>query len=210
MVQATTMTAVMAEKDPPVFRDFLGIGRKDDATVKQPQPSPGVARRNTAGFDDDGEAEISTRASSGTSGRFETCSAPGILPPFSSAFPSTSDPGSGIRLNLGKVVCSGWIHLLSYALKLQCNQLLLRWFRKESSLNLIVFFFLVGSLEHLLPKFDIQSIKYEILEGWTPTSILKLDKASGLNILIPRRIASMSQIASVKILTSSHPCNCFV
>ncbi|KAG6550065.1 hypothetical protein Mapa_008021 [Marchantia paleacea] len=101
MVQATTMTAVMAEKDPPVFRDFLGIGRKDDATVKQPQPSPGVARRNTAGFDDDGEAELSTRASSGTSGRFETCSAPGIPPPFSSAFPSTSDPGSG--------VADGWL-----------------------------------------------------------------------------------------------------
>ncbi|KAL2608757.1 hypothetical protein R1flu_027330 [Riccia fluitans] len=96
MVQSSTMTAVMAEKDPPVFRDFLGIGRKDEAAVKQQsQLSAGAARGNSAGFEDDGEAEMSTKASSGTSGRFENSSTPGIPPPFSTTFPPISEPGSG-------------------------------------------------------------------------------------------------------------------
>lgn len=92
------MTLVMAEKDQPIFRDFLGLGRVDD--VKQAEfTSSDVLRvsRTSPGFESEGDAETSaTRGSSGTSGRFETCSAPGHLsPPFGLALPSSSDPGSG-------------------------------------------------------------------------------------------------------------------
>jgi hypothetical protein len=96
MVNATTMALVMAEKDPPVFRDFLGIGRKDESASKQVQPTAGFANRNNVGFEEDGEAETSARASSGNSGRFETPPAPGLLtPPFTVGFPTSSEAGSG-------------------------------------------------------------------------------------------------------------------
>ncbi|CAM6090953.1 unnamed protein product [Calypogeia fissa] len=100
MVHATTMTLVMAEKDPPVFRDFLGIGRKGESAAnnnnsKQVQPSAGFSKRNNSGFDEDGEAETSARASSGNSGRLEAGPSPGLsTPPFAIGFPPSSEPGS--------------------------------------------------------------------------------------------------------------------
>jgi hypothetical protein len=96
MVKGTTMTVVMAEKDLPVFRDFLGIGRKEDsAASKQGQQSAGFASRSNGGFVEDGEAETPVRASSGNSGRFETPPATGLMtPPFAVAFPSETGPGN--------------------------------------------------------------------------------------------------------------------
>lgn len=93
------MNLVMAEKDQPVFRDFLGIGRCDDISqVKYLSPDVIPAPRTSPGFESECDGETNnTRASSGISGRFKTSSTPiHVSPPFYSAIPSSSDPGSGI------------------------------------------------------------------------------------------------------------------
>lgn len=93
------MNLVMAEKDQPVFRDFLGLGRIDDISqVKYLSSEVIPAPRTSPGFESEGDGETNnTRASSGVSGRFKTNSTPmHVSPPFYSAIPSSSDPGSGI------------------------------------------------------------------------------------------------------------------
>jgi len=93
------MNLVMAEKDQPVFRDFLGLGRIDDISqVKYLSSEVIPPPRTSPGFESEYDAETdNTRASSGISGRFKTNSTPiHVSPPFYSAIPSSSDPGSGI------------------------------------------------------------------------------------------------------------------
>ncbi|KAL3677041.1 hypothetical protein R1sor_026989 [Riccia sorocarpa] len=125
MVQSSAMTAVMADKDPPVFRDFLGIGRKDDTAGKQQsQQSAGAAAGNS-----DGDAEMSTKASSGTSGRFDNNSTPGIPPPFSSSFPPTSEPGSG--------AAEGWLRAKSGAGVLQHHGVKSAFYKPETENKLV-------------------------------------------------------------------------
>ncbi len=113
MLHASTMTLVMAEKDQPVFRDFLGLDRGSPLSKQQQQQQPefntstvdvvrGASRSSGTAFDSQGDVEtFATRASSGTTGRFETSSAPGyISPPSCLALPSSSDPCSGERVSL--------------------------------------------------------------------------------------------------------------
>lgn len=91
------MNLVMAEKDQPVFRDFLGLGRIDDINqVKYLSSDVIPAPRTSPGFESECDGETNnTRASSGISGRFKTSSSPiHVTPPFYSAIPSSSDPGS--------------------------------------------------------------------------------------------------------------------
>jgi hypothetical protein len=112
MLHASTMTLVMAEKDQPVFRDFLGLDRGSPLS-KQQQQQPelnistvdvvrGASRSSGTAFDSQGDVEtFATRASSGTTGRFETSSAPGyVSPPSCLALPSSSDPCSGEKVSL--------------------------------------------------------------------------------------------------------------
>jgi hypothetical protein len=111
MLHASTMTLVMAEKDQPVFRDFLGLDRGSPLSKQQQQPEfntstvdvvRGASRSSGTAFDSQGDVEtFATRASSGTTGRFETSSAPGYSsPPSCLALPSSSDPCSGERVSL--------------------------------------------------------------------------------------------------------------
>lgn len=113
MLHASTMTLVMAEKDQPVFRDFLGLDRGSPLSKQQQQQQPevntstvevvrGASRSSGTAFDSQGDVEtFATRASSGTTGRFETSSAPGYISPSSClALPSSSDPCSGERVSL--------------------------------------------------------------------------------------------------------------
>jgi len=101
------MTLVMAEKDQPVFRDFLGLDRGSPLSKQQQQQQTelntstvdvvrGASRSSGTAFDSQGDVEtFATRASSGTTGRFETSSAPGYISPASClALPSSSDPCS--------------------------------------------------------------------------------------------------------------------
>lgn len=81
MVLSSVMTVFMAGEEKPVFHDFLGIaGQRED--FKQ----PGVVildglkgPKSNAGLVVDVEGEVSTKASSINSGRFEECSAPVTL-----------------------------------------------------------------------------------------------------------------------------------
>lgn len=95
----------MADKDQPVFRDFLGLDRIDDINqVKYLSSEMIPASRISSGFESEGDGETNnTRASSGTSGRFKSNSTPiHVLPPFYSTVPSSSDLGSGTAcLHLG-------------------------------------------------------------------------------------------------------------
>ncbi len=114
MLHASTMTLVMAEKDQPVFRDFLGLDRGSPLSKQQQQQQQpefntstvdvvrGASRSSGTAFDSQGDVEtFATRASSGTTGRFETSSAPGyISPPSCLALPSSSDPCSGEGVSL--------------------------------------------------------------------------------------------------------------
>ncbi|XP_073384989.1 uncharacterized protein [Physcomitrium patens] len=91
------MNLVMADKDQPVFRDFLGLDRIDDINqVKYLSSEMIPASRISSGFESEGDGETNnTRASSGTSGRFKSNSTPiHVLPPFYSTVPSSSDLGS--------------------------------------------------------------------------------------------------------------------
>ena len=93
------MTLVMAEKNQPMFRDFLGLGHTDEVKQVRYTSSDVIpVSRTSPEFDSEGDGETTaTRASSGTSGRFKTSSVPGGLasPSFCLALPSSSDPGSG-------------------------------------------------------------------------------------------------------------------
>lgn len=87
----------MAEKDQPVFRDFLGLGRIDDISQVKYLTSEAIpASRTSPGFESEGDGETNnTQTSSGTSGRFKTSSTPmHVSPPFYPTIPSSSDPGS--------------------------------------------------------------------------------------------------------------------
>lgn len=92
------MNLIMAEKDQPVFRDFLGLSRIDDISQVKYLTSEAIpASRTSPGFESEGDGETNnTRTSSGTSGRFKTSSTPmHVSPPFYPTIPSSSDPGSG-------------------------------------------------------------------------------------------------------------------
>ena len=93
------MTLVMAEKNQPMFRDFLGLGHTDEVKQVGYTSSDAIhVSRTSPEFDSEGDGEtMATRASSGTSGRFKTSSVPGglVSPSFCLALPSSSDPGSG-------------------------------------------------------------------------------------------------------------------
>lgn len=104
------MNLVMAEKDQPVFRDFLGLGRIDDISQVKYLTSEAIpASRTSPGFESEGDGETNnTQTSSGTSGRFKTSSTPmHVSPPFYPTIPSSSDPGSGIaRFHLERLAKS--------------------------------------------------------------------------------------------------------
>lgn len=110
------MNLVMAEKDQPVFRDFLGLGRIDDISQAKYLSSEVIpAPRTSPGFESECDGETNnTRASSGISGRFKTNSTPiHVSPPFYSAIPSSSDPGSGIDRSSPSMFCKSSILLSS-------------------------------------------------------------------------------------------------
>ena len=96
----------MAEKNQPMFRDFLGLGHTDEVKQVGYTSSDAIhVSRTSPEFDSEGDGEtMATRASSGTSGRFKTSSVPGglVSPSFCLALPSSSDPGSG---KLGYIFC---------------------------------------------------------------------------------------------------------
>lgn len=102
------MTLVMAEKDQPVFRDFLGLSHRDETKQVEYIPSDAGrrSRGNTAFVPEAEGGTFAHRGSSpGTSGLHETFSAPGFVsPPFGLAAPSSSDPGSGSFLSLSALI----------------------------------------------------------------------------------------------------------